>query len=169
MITDNEQQIRDQEELAAMMAWARHRLAIGGFDSQLKALFVQRLHGITPEQIRLFNSQKTLVPFGVFPDDFMEQRADKMKLSTQERKGLHAPDFLDSEESSMIAWAMESIVDWLEHSPEGQLQFPHVLAQYRRFLTLSSGAYTSANGHTLVVARAIDMVMSLAKAKKYTK
>lgn len=169
MDRNEEQQLRDQEELAAMVAWAKHRIAIGGFDTQLKALFVQRINGITPEQMRLFSSQKTLVPFGVFPDDFMEQRADKMKLSTQERKGLHAPDFLDSEESSMIAWAMESIVTWLEHSPVDQVQFPHVLTRYREMLRNATQVYTLTSGHPPVATKVIDMVMSLARAKKYTK
>lgn len=170
MTPQEQQELTAQEltaqELTALIAWARQRDTMAKLDDNLKVLIVKKVGTLTGMQAKVLHAQRTLIPFGVTPAVFVDSRADEMRLTDKEREGLGAPDLSDRAESDMTVWALTDIITWLEAQPDGTQRYSRLLDIYRLALRRASDVYEMAYG-PLIVVRAINMVMTLARARKY--
>jgi hypothetical protein len=154
-------------ELALAQAWARDRLQVGTLDSDIKKLIVRKIGTLNKEQVQFLQMQRTLIPFGVTPTVFVKLRSDEMFLTREERAGLGSPDLSDKAETEMYKWALTNICEWLENQPDGKQRYQLLLARYQEALQKATDRYEQTNGHPPIVVKTINVVMTIARAKKF--
>ena len=167
-MTPQEERKQTELELVDLLAWAKQRDNTATLDSTIKRLIVKKIGTLTADQALALKMQQTLIPFGVTPTFFVDQRADKMYLTDEERDELGAPDLSDAAETDMRVWALTDICNWLEAQPDGRQRYVDILKVYQAAITDAANVY----GHAYVppiAVKAINMVMTLARARKYLK
>jgi hypothetical protein len=124
---------------------------------------------LNKQQVQILQMQRTLIPFGVTPEVFIEKRADQLFLTDEERERIGSPDFSDEAETEMYVWALTDICVWLESQLDGKQRYRTLIEEYQKALLNATTRYTALSGHAPILIKAINMVMTIARAKKLLK